>query len=417
MEFKYRAVDDRLPTYYFASSLFGTLPDQALRAGYPNIPDPILRPTYVHEAMQREIEKQRIRQEIIAAEQRRFVLEAEVRRELMMEREIAWRKAEAEGRPLFEENLTMHLERTLPFTTQYGDGFLVDERMALARSSVFDLRPLQQLPEPTAVVHEINSASMVNKDKLIMLAKPDQNLAGTKRKAVTPPVAGAGDFPFAGLGKKPKEELSCALCQVSATSEKGLNDHLQGKKHKAKEATLIKRNVGATLGAQKTGKKSSTSSMPKGTEKPSKLKETGEKAQVELLHQIKIDHPVKEAVKTKKKNTNAKASKRNNVAAKEQIEETGELRKKKFKFWCGICQIGAHSGKVMGDHKTGKKHMTRLLELSGNTVAAPIRTTVASSEPSQKATNAYLVTEETNEKTLKDVSAGSNGSGTSSLES
>ncbi|CAD6210956.1 unnamed protein product [Miscanthus lutarioriparius] len=29
-------------------------------------------------------------------------------------------------------------------------------------------------------------------------------------------------------------DWSCALCQVSATSEAGLNQHLEGKKHKAK---------------------------------------------------------------------------------------------------------------------------------------------------------------------------------------
>ena len=33
-------------------------------------------------------------------------------------------------------------------------------------------------------------------------------------------------------------DWSCALCQVSATSEAGLNQHLEGKKHKAKQESL-----------------------------------------------------------------------------------------------------------------------------------------------------------------------------------
>ncbi|KAJ6362125.1 hypothetical protein OIU78_002515 [Salix suchowensis] len=67
--------------------------------------------------------------------------------------------------------------------------------------------------------------------------KPDPNLCGAKRKAVTPST-GVGELPFAGIKKKPKEEWSCALCQVSATSERGLSEHLQGRRHKAKEAEL-----------------------------------------------------------------------------------------------------------------------------------------------------------------------------------
>ena len=33
-------------------------------------------------------------------------------------------------------------------------------------------------------------------------------------------------------------DWSCALCQVSTTSEAGLNQHLKGKKHKAKQESL-----------------------------------------------------------------------------------------------------------------------------------------------------------------------------------
>ncbi|KAL6972910.1 hypothetical protein U1Q18_027085, partial [Sarracenia purpurea var. burkii] len=41
-----------------------------------------------------------------------------------------------------------------------------------------------------------------------------------------------------------KEELSCALCQVTASSEHTLNDHLRGKKHKAKAARLKAKHHG-----------------------------------------------------------------------------------------------------------------------------------------------------------------------------
>ena len=68
-----------------------------------------------------------------------------------------------------------------------------------------------------------------------MQAKPDPDLYGAKRKAVTHDVL--DDEPSAiGLNKKLKKEWSCDLCQIKASSENGLNDHLKGKKHKAREA-------------------------------------------------------------------------------------------------------------------------------------------------------------------------------------
>lgn len=71
---------------------------------------------------------------------------------------------------------------------------------------------------------------------VMLQAMPGQNLSGVKRKAVTLLEAGASDLHSVDLKKKPEEEWSCSICQVSAPSEYSLNQHFQGKKHKAKEA-------------------------------------------------------------------------------------------------------------------------------------------------------------------------------------
>jgi hypothetical protein len=48
-------------------------------------------------------------------------------------------------------------------------------------------------------------------------------------------------------------------------------------------------------------------------------------------------------------------------------ERTPEIKmKKKFKFWCKMCQIGAYSEMVMEAHKKGKKHLARLQKSSHN---------------------------------------------------
>ncbi|XP_034695428.1 uncharacterized protein LOC117921600 isoform X4 [Vitis riparia] len=68
------------------------------------------------------------------------------------------------------------------------------------------------------------------------------------------------EHPVASVNKNP--EWSCALCQVSTTSEQSLNDHLQGKKHKSKASKLE---------AKKTSIGSSVSKSGKGKKKAAKL--------------------------------------------------------------------------------------------------------------------------------------------------
>uniref|UniRef100_A0A2N9FLT2 Uncharacterized protein n=1 Tax=Fagus sylvatica TaxID=28930 RepID=A0A2N9FLT2_FAGSY len=167
MEFKFRAVDDRPPPFPTPPSSYGYFSEQALRvsAGFPAT-DPRPKPEQSHNPngpreaiLQRELEKERIREEIIAAEiTRRRVLEAEVRRELMMEREMAMKRltamgSSAEGGSLLEYRLAMH---------QY-DGFAFPGRI-----SAFDMfqMPLQ-LPE--AMPLNVKQPSEINKDKLIVL--------------------------------------------------------------------------------------------------------------------------------------------------------------------------------------------------------------------------------------------------------
>lgn len=62
---------------------------------------------------------------------------------------------------------------------------------------------------------------------------PDLHCA--KRKAVTPAISD-NEPSASGLRKKAKKEWKCTLCQINATSQKHLNKHMRGKKHKAKEA-------------------------------------------------------------------------------------------------------------------------------------------------------------------------------------
>lgn len=374
MEFKFRAGDNRPPVCFSPSSSIGYFYEQALRASYPNadprqIPEPMR-----NELILRRIEKERIREEIIAQEMAwRRELEAEVRRELMVEREMAMRG----GRGMsFEERLTMQFDSRKPllpgpFVNQF-DCSWPEDRLAFHGHGVSYMLPaVPRLPES-----EMKPSTENNKDKVIVLKKPDPNLCGAKRKAVKPAAEGVGELPFAGIKKKPKEEWSCALCQVSATSERGLNEHLQGRRHKAKEAGLR---------AQKMVRNPNKASLPKETTKTAKVTiptaglEMEAKIEDESLQLNKSDNFSKKKIENKEERGN-----RNNVQLEQKNQQLEDLNKsmaeavqtkertpeiktkKKFKFWCEMCQIGAYSEMVMEAHKKGKKHLARLQKSSQN---------------------------------------------------
>lgn len=374
MEFKFRAGDNRPPVCFSPSSSIGYFYEQALRASYPNadprqIPEPMR-----NELILRRIEKERIREEIIAQEMAwRRELEAEVRRELMVEREMAMRG----GRGMsFEERLTMQFDSRKPllpgpFVNQF-DCSWPEDRLAFHGHGVsYMLPPVPRLPES-----EMKPSTENNKDKVIVLKKPDPNLCGAKRKAVKPAAEGVGELPFAGIKKKPKEEWSCALCQVSATSERGLNEHLQGRRHKAKEAGLR---------AQKMVRNPNKASLPKETTKTAKVTiptaglEMEAKIEDESLQLNKSDNFSKKKIENKEergnrndvqleqKNQQLEDLNKSMAEAVQTKERTPEIKtKKKFKFWCEMCQIGAYSEMVMEAHKKGKKHLARLQKSSQN---------------------------------------------------
>ncbi|XP_017983231.1 PREDICTED: uncharacterized protein LOC18587823 [Theobroma cacao] len=395
MEFKFRAVDKRPPNCFsYSSSSFNYLSGQAFRPN-PRFDFNRSRPDQV----QRELEKAQIREEIIASEiARRRALEAEVRREMMAEREMAAMHMARETALSFEHRLTMRLDPRRPFMHHFSNHhrWWSEERLDL-------LPPLPPPPPPmlpsrvTEVLDtQMKATSEGNKNKLIILAKPDPNrVVGAKRK--TPPLAGELPLPLINLKKKPDEEWSCAVCQVSATSEKGLTEHLQGRKHKAKEARLR---------AERMEKNSNTNTtrLPKKPRKRPKVAETetdkkltqlnknvdGSDQKLEEREKLKNKEdelPVqkKEAERFRKKNGNANSlMKKHGLMAVDKVERTPEFRKKKrFKFWCEMCLVGAYSEVVMETHKKGKRHIARVQEHDENNAAAPATTTTTNTVTEQ----------------------------------
>ncbi|KAL2927856.1 hypothetical protein RDABS01_015682 [Bienertia sinuspersici] len=407
MDFKFRSVDNRStnripspPKFPGFSSNVSYFNREAIRAGF-NVADSSRReffrnpsPNDFRESVQRELEKERIRAEILAEEvYRRRILEEEVRREMRFEREMALRRARRDLG--FGSSSSMQFETRVPLLTNFEHPVGVSPRPKAGSEAL----PFQRDPVvsgnadgyvtafPSAVrlkeIKEIKAFDPeVNIDKAIILAKPEAT--DLKRKATQSPIGATAD-PSTG-SKKPKtqEEWSCALCRVTATSEQALNDHLKGKKHKARESGLNSQRTGFGTGPLpntvssstgkpikvpgKTNKQSSRKKKDKKTGGETSLGKTDNKSAQELLS---ID---KKITISEGKETPSKM--KNEEAAMPQKTSASAKPKKGLNFLCDICQIRTHSLKVLNAHKKGKPHLAKVKKLNIRAEAASAETPV-----------------------------------------
>ncbi|KAG4929766.1 hypothetical protein JHK85_047291 [Glycine max] len=336
-------------------------------------------PINVNEVFQRELEKEKIWRE----------LEKEgIRREI-----IAHEMAFAQRRELEDEvRKEIELERTFRISMQRSDVIRFREPISVpfnhSMGPLNDITMFGGLP-----FHLLSQASkQINKDKVIIL--PDDH-CGEKRKAMTLAIDDNES-----LQKKSKKEWSCELCQISATSLKGLNDHIQGKKHKAnKESTRTQKIVIIIMNAGLDSRPESETLHPCLTPADTCKLESKEKGQVvqkskglgdlddqnetttrldsrpesETLHPCltpadtcKLESKEKGQVVQKSKGLDD-LDDQNETTTSKQAQETSALSKgKKFEFWCELCQVQTQSEIVMQSHKNGKKHLTNMKKFNHN---------------------------------------------------
>lgn len=257
---------------------------------------------YTLEMVRRELEKERIRQLIIAEEiLRRRGLEAEVRRELMMERELELRRATAAA---FE-----------------GGAFPSDIRLDMypgfnASSMLFPNRlhapilPLHgNVGVAAAMIREDEPPSRLeaNSENVISWAKPDPNISKLKHKATTPPAYKL----YSANPLKLNEEWTCAICQVNASSEQCLKEHLQGRMHMAKAAELTQRTD-----------KNIRFAFVKGTRRPTRNAEMTPTMRTE--EKLKEFSHAKNARETSSDNQNKEGSKQNDGHALQKKLDVGD---------------------------------------------------------------------------------------------
>ncbi|KAG5526121.1 hypothetical protein RHGRI_032416 [Rhododendron griersonianum] len=122
--------------------------------------------------------------------------------------------------------------------------------------------------------------------------------------------------------EKVQREWACALCQVTISSEKGLDSHLQGRKHKAKFKRLI---------ASKQVNKNNGSSSSAASSAPEN--------------------------RTKKQEHNVQVN-RTNEQCREKVDNNSGGTTQTI-FWCSLCDVKLQSESALASHLGGKKHLSK----------------------------------------------------------
>ncbi|GER27780.1 zinc finger RNA-binding protein [Striga asiatica] len=81
---------------------------------------------------------------------------------------------------------------------------------------------------------DLGVSSEIKHEKQNVKGKVDEKKSGVKRKSVSQ----------VSSGKKPKEYWNCSICHINCTGKRPLDNHIQGRKHKVKEAALRDKKAG-----------------------------------------------------------------------------------------------------------------------------------------------------------------------------
>ncbi|KAL0384392.1 UNVERIFIED_CONTAM: hypothetical protein Sradi_2833500 [Sesamum radiatum] len=220
------------------------------------------------------------------------------------------------------------------------DAFLNDHKKleASEKTASTDVKPLK---EPDAFQKDIKSLEATEKTASTE-SQPVQN-AEPSTTAWTPKEPDAASE--VKETKKVQQEWICALCQVTATSEKMLNDHLGGKKHKSMIESLKK----STLDAE------SRASSPSAAGKSSQRSAESVKGK----SKVGEGSQEKSWKKTEERVQNQVPSDKQNQGKPKQNGATNQ----QFTSWCTLCHVKLLSDIDLASHLRGKRHTSNAQNL------------------------------------------------------
>ncbi|CAI9285617.1 unnamed protein product [Lactuca saligna] len=289
--------------------------DQAMEGG----------PVDTREVIQRELEKEMIREKIIAEEVERFnVLEAEVRRELMMGREMMAKKSEKGFSSSFMSGL------------QSGESHDITTsllKVGMGNLNLYGLTPPESKLKPSpsfpaarrsSELNSCNSKKMEWRCSICKISASSErglleHLAGQKHHVKAASIV-INNSPKYGPSLSNKMEWRCPICEVSAPCERGLQDHLAGKKHQAKVTALRADNAEKAMKSVEN----SSESVPNDSKEDEKTPPPQPPPSLPTL------------------------------------AGSSEPLKKKMEWRCPICKVSSSSEIDLQNHLAGKKHKAKV---------------------------------------------------------
>ncbi|XP_064948509.1 uncharacterized protein LOC135598517 isoform X1 [Musa acuminata AAA Group] len=335
MEFRRRSGEEDppsgLPANPFSFCADGHIRERPLRVSFLGFSGDLARareaaPISLMNPLQRAIEKERIREEILREMTARRILEEEVRREL--EVELATARAHTER--LRDQKKFASVASDPKRRGEHGRCLLTvppeagsDEVGTLGAPPMITEKKDSQMPALDLDQNSNNSTSYSE-------VQPSDDMISEKKRKVA---ANATPNKAPRLATK---DWGCALCRVTATGEMALNEHLQGKRHKAKVAALQAVKTGAKM---KGGNTCSQPDMDVANEEGSPNNEP-------KIVNIAVDGKM------------------------HQVLQKGTF------LWCEHCNVKCNSHIMMTTHLSGKKHraLMKLLAKASSLAGATIQT-------------------------------------------
>ncbi|KAL6655566.1 hypothetical protein ACP70R_006392 [Stipagrostis hirtigluma subsp. patula] len=159
--------------------------------------------------------------------------------------------------------------------------------------------------------------------------------------------------------KKPKapQKWRCTLCQVEATSERNLHEHFAGQKHQANVATLESRNNGTRHQATSEGLQGDSESMARSyvrQQPPFEWSIPSDGSNSDNLDSEMATHK-KQLYFCKVCNEQC-SDESMFVDHRRGEKHRRKLRKQKRMTFCKVCKLQCHSEESLASHLAGKKH-------------------------------------------------------------
>lgn len=252
------------------------------------------------------------------------MLEEEIMRELEIERQFPMRRFE-DGRfsplPLeMEERAEFGLMQPSVVIREYERSPSLP--MPRLRRDILVERDAGAFERPPVARKVVVGKTTLSK----LLSKPEITGTSGDNKLLDHQPSGVKRKAAKELHRQAKREWTCSLCRVTATSQRALNVHLRGKRHKANEERFSK-NEG-------TSKKSDASSS------------------------VGNDGDVLKGISTNEPTNNA------------NLEGNNSQRKRSQIVWCKLCKVKCTSPAMLDFHIKGKKHKAQLRTKNGNGVGS-----------------------------------------------